>query len=180
VKSLREYYQEKVIPELKQDLGVANDLAVTRIEKVVVNMGVGKALDDKGVLEPAARDLKKITGQVPKVCRARRSIAGFGLREGKAIGLKVTLRGEKMWAFLSRLIGVALPRRRDFRGLSRESFDGRGNYTVGIKEQRIFPAIDADELDELRSFEVTIVTTATNDKDGEKLLEYLGFPFREE
>ncbi len=178
--SLKEHYQSKVVPELKKDFRLKNNLAVPGIEKVVVNMGVGKAIDDKGELEKAARDLEKITGQKPKVCRARQSIAGFGLREGKAIGLKVTLRGERMWSFLSRLINVALPRRRDFRGLSRKSFDGRGNYSIGIKEQRIFPAINPDKLDELRGFEITIVTTATTNKESEKLLEYLGFPFREE
>ncbi len=177
---LKKHYQEKVISALKEELGLAKDLAVPQVEKIVVNMGVGRATDDSKELELAKKDLRKITGQEPKICKAKKSIAGFGLREGKEIGLKVTLRGEKMWAFLQRLVHVALPRRRDFQGMPRKSFDGRGNYTLGVKEQRIFPEIDAEEMDKLRGFEVTIVTTADTNKEGEKLLEYLGFPFKKE
>ncbi len=177
---LKKYYQEKSVPALEEELGLENNLAVPQIEKVVINMGVGKALDDSKELDLAAKDLEKIAGQKPRVCRAHKSIAGFGLREGKEIGLKVTLRGEKMWSFLQRLISVALPRRRDFQGLSRKSFDGRGNYTLGIKEQRIFPEIDAEDMDKLRGFEISIVTTADTNEEGEKLLEYLGFPFKKQ
>ncbi len=175
---LKERYNEQVRPELGEQFGLANVMQVPRVEKVVVNVGVGEALDDAKALDATVEDVAKITGQQPVVTRARKSVANFKLREGSAIGVKVTLRGERMWSFLDRLMNVALPRTRDFRGVSRDSFDGRGNYTMGIREQLIFPEIDYDQIDKVRGFEVTIVTTAPDDEQGRALLAGLGMPFR--
>jgi large subunit ribosomal protein L5 len=155
-------------------------MQVPRLEKVVVNIGVGEALDNAKALESAVTDITRITGQKPIITKARKSIANFKLREGRAIGVKVTLRGERMWAFFDRLVNVALPRVRDFRGISPNSFDGRGNYTLGLHEQLVFPEIDYDKIDKLRGFEVTIVTTAGTDEEGLQLLTMLGMPFRKE
>lgn len=175
---LKERYNEQVRSELGEQFGLANVMQVPRVEKVVVNVGVGEALDDAKALDATVEDVAKITGQQPVVTRARKSVANFKLREGSAIGVKVTLRGERMWSFLDRLMNVALPRTRDFRGVSRDSFDGRGNYTMGIREQLIFPEIDYDQIDKVRGFEVTIVTTAPDDEQGRALLAGLGMPFR--
>lgn len=175
---LKERYNEQVRSELGDQFGLANVMQVPRIEKVVVNVGVGEALDDAKALDATVEDVAKITGQQPVVTRARKSVANFKLREGSAIGVKVTLRGERMWSFLDRLMNVALPRTRDFRGVSSDSFDGRGNYTMGIREQLIFPEIDYDQIDKVRGFEVTIVTTAPDDEQGRALLAGLGMPFR--
>ncbi len=175
---LRERYEKEVVPQLMKEFGFDNPMQVPRLEKIVINVGVGEALDNAKALDHAVEDIATITGQRPIVTRARKSIANFKLREGRAIGVKVTLRGERMWAFLDRLINVALPRTRDFRGVSPDSFDGRGNYTLGVREQLIFPEIDYDKIDKVRGFEVTIVTTAPNDEQGRRLLELLGMPFR--
>lgn len=175
---LRERYQSEVVPELRDHFDLENVMQVPRIEKVVVNTGVGEALDDGKALDSAVEDLSIITGQRPVITRARKSVANFKLREGRPIGAKVTLRGQRMWAFLDRLMNVALPRTRDFRGVSNDSFDGRGNYTIGVREQLIFPEIDYDTIDKVRGFEVTIVTTATNDDQGRALLAGIGMPFR--
>jgi large subunit ribosomal protein L5 len=177
---LKERYEETVRTELKDRLGLANVMEVPRLEKIVVNMGVGRATQQQSLLEGALRDLGTITGQRPVVTKARRSIAGFKLREGQSIGCMVTLRGDRMWEFLDRLISIAIPRVRDFRGLSRRSFDGHGNYTFGVTEQLIFPEIDYDRIDTVRGMDITIVTTARNDDEGRALLEAFGFPFRRE
>jgi len=174
---MKERYQEDVAPALTKDFGLENPMQVPRIEKVVVNIGVGEALDNAKSLDAAVDELTLITGQKPVVTKARRSIAAFKLREGRAIGVKVTLRGERMWSFLDRLINVALPRTRDFRGVSGDSFDGRGNYTLGVREQIIFPEIQYDKIDKVRGFEVTIVTTAPNDEQARRLLQLMGMPF---
>ena len=155
-------------------------MEVPRLKKVVVNIGVGEAIDNSRALEAAVGDLTLITGQKPIITRARKSIANFKLREGRAIGIKVTLRGERMWAFLDRLMNIALPRVRDFRGISPNSFDGRGNYTLGLREQLVFPELDYDKIDKLRGMEVTIVTSANTDDEGFQLLQMLGMPFRKE
>lgn len=173
-------YQEDIAPALQKTLGIQNVMEVPHLEKVVVNIGVGEALDNAKTLDAAVADMTKITGQKPIVTKARKSIANFKLREGRAIGVKVTLRGDRMWAFLDRLINVALPRVRDFRGISPNSFDGRGNYTVGLREQLVFPEIDYDKIDKLRGLEVTIVTSAETDEAGRQLLVMLGMPFRKE
>ena len=177
---LNERYREEIAPALKESLNLQNPMQVPRLEKIVVNIGVGEALDNAKALESAVTDITKITGQKPIITRARKSIANFKLREGRAIGVKVTLRGERMWAFFDRLVNVALPRVRDFRGISPNSFDGRGNYTLGLHEQLVFPEIDYDKIDKLRGFEVTIVTTAGTDEEGLQLLTMLGMPFRKE
>lgn len=174
---LKERYQKDVVPALRKEFGLRNVMQVPRLRKLVVNVGVGEALDNAKALEAAVADVTAITGQQPVVTRARRSIANFKLREGRAIGVKVTLRGERMWSFLDRLLNVALPRTRDFRGVSPDGFDGRGNYTLGVREQLIFPEIDYDKIDKIRGFEVTVVTTAPNDEQGRRLLELLGMPF---
>ncbi len=174
---LKERYQKDVVPALMKEFGLRNVMQVPRLRKLVVNVGVGEALDNAKALEAAVADVTAITGQRPVVTRARRSIANFKLREGRAIGVKVTLRGERMWSFLDRLLNVALPRTRDFRGVSPDGFDGRGNYTLGVREQLIFPEIDYDKIDKIRGFEVTMVTTAPNDEQGRRLLELLGMPF---
>lgn len=177
---LKERYQEELVPELMKSLDLKNIMQVPRVEKVVVNIGVGEAIDNAKALDAAVSDLGIITGQKPIVTKAKKSIANFKLREGRSIGAKVTLRGYRMWAFLDRLMNVALPRVRDFRGVSPNSFDGRGNYTLGLREQLIFPEIDYDQIDKIRGFEVSIVTSAGDDDQGRQLLQLLGMPFRKE
>lgn len=177
---LKERYETEVAPDLIKSLNLSNIMQVPRLEKIVVNIGLGEALDSPKALDAAVGDLNTITGQSPVVTKARKSIANFKLREGRAIGAKVTLRGDRMWAFLDRLMNVALPRVRDFRGISPNSFDGRGNYTLGLREQLVFTEIDYDKIDKIRGLEVTIVTTATNDEHGKQLLQMLGMPFRKE
>jgi len=174
---LREEYRDKVVPELMKEFGYENVMQVPRIRKIVLNIGLGEALDNPKVLEFAVNDLRTITGQQPVVTHARRSIANFKLREGRAIGTKVTLRGDRMWAFLDRLIGVALPRTRDFRGVS-DKLDGRGNYTLGVREQLLFPEVAYDSIDKIRGFEISINTSAETDEEARRLLEMLGMPFR--
>jgi large subunit ribosomal protein L5 len=174
---LKERYLSEVLPVLQQELGMSNRMAVPRLEKIVVNMGIGDAIRDAKLLEAAAADLAIITGQKPAVTRARKSIAQFKLRTGMAIGAKVTLRGARMWEFLDRLLSTALPRIRDFRGLDPEAFDGSGNYTIGVTEQLIFPEIDYDKVAKVRGMDITIVTTAQDDEEGRALLRALGFPF---
>jgi len=174
---LQALYREHVRPTMIKEFGYSNVMQVPRVEKIVVNVGMGEALDNPKALDFAVQDLTRITGQRPVVTRARRSIAGFKLRAGRAIGVKVTLRGERMWAFLDRLCNVALPRQRDFRGVP-ESFDGRGNYTLGLREQLVFPEINYDQIDKIRGLEVSIVTSARTDEEGRRLLELLGMPFR--
>ncbi|MBE6464032.1 MAG: 50S ribosomal protein L5 [Eggerthellaceae bacterium] len=175
---LKEKYQTEIISKLEQDLGVDNVNQVPRLEKIVVNMGVGAAAQDAKQLDAAMNDLRIITGQQPCICRARKSIAGFKIREGMAIGCKVTLRGDRMWEFLDRLLSTALPRVRDFRGIPRTSFDGRGNYSLGITEQLIFAEIDYDKIDRTRGMDITFVTTADNDEAALALFTELGFPFK--
>jgi large subunit ribosomal protein L5 len=177
---LKERYRSEVAPSLMKTLNLKNVMQVPRLEKVIVNIGVGEALDNPKALDAAVIDLTLISGQKPIISKARKSIANFKLREGRAIGVKVTLRGERMWSFLDRLMNVALPRVRDFRGVSPNSFDGRGNYTLGFREQLVFPEIEYDKIDKLRGLEVTIVTTARNDDHGRQLLQMLGMPFRKE
>ncbi|MCB9374061.1 MAG: 50S ribosomal protein L5 [Microthrixaceae bacterium] len=173
-------YHDEVRDALKADLGLGNVMDVPRFEKIVINMGVGEAVANSNLLEGAVRDLTVITGQKPLVTRAKKSIAQFKLREGNAIGAKVTLRGDRMWEFLDRLISLAIPRIRDFRGLPPNSFDGRGNYTFGVTEQLIFPEVDYDSVDHTRGMDITIVTTARTDAEGKALLAAFGFPFRRE
>jgi large subunit ribosomal protein L5 len=175
---LRRRYEEEVRVALADQLGLSNVMEVPGIEKIVVNMGVGDAVGQPSLLDGAVRDLAQITGQKPLVTRARKSIAGFKLREGNAIGAKVTLRGDRMWEFLDRLIALAIPRIRDFRGLPPNSFDGRGNYNFGVTEQLIFPEIDYDQVDAPRGMDIVIVTTARTDAEGRALLDAFGFPFR--
>ena len=174
---LRARYREELVPALREQLGLANTMQVPRLEKVVVNMGVGDAVKDGRLLDAALEDLATITGQKAVVTKARKSIAGFKLREGMAIGAKVTLRGAYMWEFVDRLVSLALPRIRDFRGLSPDAFDGHGNYTLGVTEQLIFPEIDYDKVVKVTGMDITIVTTATTDDEGRALLAALGFPF---
>jgi large subunit ribosomal protein L5 len=173
-------YDTELRASIKESLGCRNIMEVPRLEKIVVNVGVGKATQQQSLLEGAVRDLETITGQKPIVTKARRSIAGFKLREGNSIGCKVTLRGDRMWEFFDRLVSLAIPRIRDFRGLSPKSFDGHGNYTFGVTEQLIFPEIDYDKVDATRGMDITIVTTATTDAAGRALLDAFGFPFRRE
>jgi large subunit ribosomal protein L5 len=177
---LRQKYDSELRTQLKESLGLGNIMEVPRLEKIVINMGVGRATQQPSLLEGAVRDLTEITGQKPLVTRAKKSIAGFKLREGNAIGAKVTLRGDRMWEFLDRLISLAIPRIRDFRGLPSNSFDGRGNYTFGVTEQLIFPEIDYDKVDTTRGMDITIVTTARTDAEGKALLDAFGFPFKRE
>jgi len=177
---LKERYQTELVPALKESLGFENTMQVPQIKKVVVNIGMGEALDNPKALDAAASDLMLITGQKPVITKARTSIAAFKLREGRAIGVKVTLRGEKMWSFLDRLLNIVLPRVRDFRGISRDAFDGRGNYTLGLREQLIFPEIEYDKIDKIRGMEITIVTSANNDEEAARMLEMLGMPFRKD
>jgi large subunit ribosomal protein L5 len=175
---LQEYYRETVVPKLRKDLELANPMQVPRITKITVNMGVGEAVADRKVVDAAAADMAKITGQKPLITKSKKAIAAFKLREGLPIGCKVTLRGERMYEFLDRLISVAIPRIRDFRGVSAKAFDGRGNYTLGIKEQIIFPEIQYDAIDQLRGMDITITTSAVNNEQGRALLEAFSFPFR--
>ncbi len=175
---LKQKYREEVVPMLMKKFGYKNIMEVPRIEKIVVNMGVGEAVQNIKALENAMNDLAQITGQKPSVRRAKRSEAGFKLRKGMPIGAKVTLRRDRMYDFLDRLISIALPRVRDFKGLSPKSFDGRGNYNFGLEEQTVFPEIDYDKVDKIRGMNITIVTTAETDEEAKALLEALGFPFR--
>ena len=177
---LKERYFGQFRTELKGELGLDNVMQVPRLEKIVLNMGVGRATQQASLIEGAQRDLEVISGQKPVVTRAKKSIAGFKLREGNAIGVKVTLRGDRAWEFLDRLISITIPRIRDFRGLSPRSFDGNGNYTFGVTEQLIFPEIDHDRIDSVRGMDITIVTTARNDDEGRAFLRAFGFPFRQE
>jgi large subunit ribosomal protein L5 len=174
---MQEQYNKEIVPALRKAFDFKNIMQVPRIEKVVVNIGMGEALDNPKALESAVADLTIITGQKPVTNKARKSIANFKLREGRLIGTKVTLRGDRMWAFLDRLLNTALPRVRDFRGVSANAFDGRGNYTLGLRDQLIFPEIEYDKIDKLRGMEVTIVTTAKNDDQARVLLQLLGMPF---
>jgi large subunit ribosomal protein L5 len=177
---LKVKYDAEVRAALKESLGLANVMQVPRLEKIVINMGVGAALAQPSLLEGAVKDLQVITGQKPIVTRAKKSIANFKLREGNAIGAKVTLRGARMWEFLDRLISLAIPRIRDFRGLDPNAFDGRGNYTFGVTEQLIFPEVDYDSIDAQRGMDITIVTTAKTNAEGKALLDAFGFPFKRE
>jgi large subunit ribosomal protein L5 len=177
---LKERYEQEVAAALKNSFGLSNEMQIPRIEKVVVNIGLGEALDNPKALEAAVGDLTTITGQKPIQNKARKSIANFKLREGRIIGTKVTLRGERMWWFLDRLVNVALPRVRDFRGVSPNAFDGRGNYTLGLRDQLVFPEIEYDKIDKLRGLEITIVTSAGDDEQAHALLQMLGMPFRKE
>ena len=175
---LKEKYKAEIVPQLEKELGIANINQVPKVVKIVVNMGCGEAAQDSKALDAAIADMRTITGQQPMVCRAKKSIAGFKIREGMAIGCKVTLRGDRMWEFMDRLLSTALPRVRDFRGIPRTSFDGRGNYSLGITEQLIFPEIDYDKIDRTRGLDITVVTTAPDDEQGYALLKALGFPFK--
>jgi len=177
VPRLKDSYRKEVVPALIKELGYRNVMEVPRLEKIVVNVGVGEALQNAKALDHAVQDISTITGQRPIVTRAKKSIAGFKLREGMAIGVKTTLRGNRMYDFLDRLCNVALPRRRDFRGVSPDSFDGRGNYTLGLREQLVWPEIDYDSIDKVRGMEISIVTTAKTDEEGQHLLQLLGMPF---
>jgi large subunit ribosomal protein L5 len=179
VPRLKQRYRDQIAPELRSEFGYANVMQVPGLVKIVVNMGVGEAARDSKLIEGAIRDLAAITGQKPQVTRARRSIAQFKLREGMPIGAHATLRGDRMWEFLDRLLSIALPRIRDFRGLSPKQFDSRGNYTFGLTEQSMFHEVDQDRIDRVRGMDITVVTTATRDEEGRALLRKLGFPFRE-
>jgi large subunit ribosomal protein L5 len=175
---LKDIYQKEIVPILMEDFGYDNVMQAPRLVKVVVNVGLGEALQEAKALDGATRDLSTITGQRPIITRARKSIAGFKLREGMAIGAKVTLRGRRMYDFLDRLVNVTLPRQRDFRGVSRDAFDGRGNYTLGLEEQLAWPEIEYDSIDKARGMEITIVTTAKTDEEARRLLTLLGMPFK--
>jgi large subunit ribosomal protein L5 len=175
---LKELYQSELAPKLKEELGLDNVMAVPKITKITVNMGVGEAIGDKKVLEHAIGDMEKITGQKAVVTKARKSIAGFKVREDWPIGCKVTLRKERMYEFLERLVAIAIPRIRDFRGISPKQFDGRGNFSMGVSEQIIFPEIDYDKIDKLRGLDICITTTARNDEEGRALLKAFNFPFK--
>jgi large subunit ribosomal protein L5 len=174
---IKEQYWDQVIPQMMEEFGYENPMRVPRMEKIVVNIGLGEAMQNARVLDAATEDLRAITGQQPAITRSRKSIAGFKLREGRQIGAKVTLRGNRMWDFFDRLCNVALPRRRDFRGVSPNSFDGRGNYSLGLREQLVFPEVSYDKIDKVRGFELTIVTSAQTDEEGRALLRMLGMPF---
>ena len=175
---LKQYYKDKVVPELAKQFGFTNTMRVPKITKVVLNMGLGEAVADKKILDNATSDLESISGQKVVVTKARKSIAGFKIRDGWPIGCKVTLRGERMYEFLERLVNIAIPRIRDFRGLSPKSFDGRGNFAMGVNEQIIFPEIEYDKVETVRGMNITICTSAENDAQGRALLEAMGFPFR--
>ncbi len=175
---MKERYIKEAVPALQKALDLQNVMEVPKIEKIVLNVGMGEALDNPKSLDAATADITAITGQKPVITKARVSVANFKLREGRSIGVKVTLRGEKMWSFFDRLVNVVLPRVRDFRGISRDAFDGRGNYTLGLREQLIFPEIDYDKIDKIRGMEITIVTTARTDEQAAAMLEMLGMPFR--
>ena len=176
---LKTHYRQEILPAMREQFGYANVMQVPGLTKIVVNMGVGEAARDSKLIEGAVRDLTQITGQKPQVTRARKSIAQFKLREGMPIGAHVTLRGDRMWEFLDRLLSLALPRIRDFRGLSDRQFDGGGNYTFGLTEQVVFHEINQDQIDRSRGMDITVVTTATNDEEGRVLLKKLGFPFKD-
>jgi large subunit ribosomal protein L5 len=176
---LKDRYSEEIAPALKERFGIDNPMRIPRLEKIVVNMGVGEAVQNSRALDGAMEDLAKITGQKAQMRRARKSIAGFKIREGMPVGARVTLRGERMWEFLDRLISVALPRVRDFRGVSPRSFDGHGNYALGLREQLIFPEISYDAIDATRGLDVAVVTTTESDEEARELLRLLGMPFRE-
>jgi large subunit ribosomal protein L5 len=178
VPRLKQRYRDELQQRLKDDLSLGNVMQVPRLVKVVVNMGVGEAVKEARLLDGAVRDLAQITGQKPLVTKAKKSIAGFKIREGQSIGAKVTLRGDRMWEFLDRLLSIALPRIRDFRGLVPRGFDGHGNFTFGLTEQLVFPEIDYDRIEKVRGMDITLVTSATNDEQGLALLTALGFPFR--
>ena len=175
---LKQYYKDKVVPELAKQFGFTNTMRVPKITKVVLNMGLGEAVADKKILDNATSDLESISGQKVVITKARKSIAGFKIRDGWPIGCKVTLRGERMYEFLERLVNIAIPRIRDFRGLSPKSFDGRGNFAMGVNEQIIFPEIEYDKIDKLRGLDITITTSARNDDEGRALLSALRFPFK--
>ncbi len=175
---LKQIFNEKIVPELKQKLELKNTMQVPRILKITVNMGVGEAVADKKVMDAATADMAKITGQKPAVTKAKKSVATFKVREDQAIGCKVTLRGDRMYEFLDRLVSIAIPRIRDFRGINGRSFDGRGNYSLGVKEQIIFPEIQYVQIDQIRGMDITISTSARDDKHGRALLEAFNFPFR--
>jgi large subunit ribosomal protein L5 len=177
---MQERYQKEVVPALQNAFNYRNVMEIPRIQKVVVNIGLGEAMGNSKALEAAVTDMTTITGQKPIQTKARKSIANFKLREGVIIGVKVTLRGDRMWAFIDRLVNIALPRVRDFRGISPDAFDGRGNYTLGLRDQLIFPEIEYDKIDKLRGMEITIVTTAKNDEHARAMLRFLGMPFRKE
>lgn len=176
--ALKERYRKDIVPALMKELELENVMQVPNLKKIVLNIGMGEALDDTKTLDAAVRDIEAITGQKPVITTAKKSIANFKLREGRQIGVKVTLRGDKMWSLMDRLVNIALPRVRDFRGVSAKSFDGRGNYTLGLREQLIFPEIDYDSIDKIRGMEITFVTSAENDEQGAALLSKLGMPFR--
>jgi large subunit ribosomal protein L5 len=175
---LQNFYRETVVPRLKKDLNIDNAMQVPRISKITINMGVGEAVADRKVMDAAVADLTKITGQKPLITKARKAIASFKLRAGLAVGAKVTLRGARMYEFLDRLISIAMPRIRDFRGVSPRAFDGQGNYSLGVKEQIIFPEIQYDQIDQIRGMDITITTTAKDNQHGRALLEAFNFPFR--
>ena len=175
---LKARYQSEIAPALHKEFNYANVMQIPRLEKVVINIGMGEAIAEAKRIDNAVRDLTDITGQKPVVTKAKRSVASFKLRQGMSIGVMVTLRGERMWDFLDKLANVALPRLRDFQGISPDAFDGRGNYTLGIREQLVFPEVDYDRIDKVRGMEITIVTTARNDEEGRRLLRLLGMPFR--
>ncbi len=175
---LKQDYKTRVVPALQKELGLGNIMQVPQIQKIVINIGMGEALTNSNAINAAINDLRIITGQQPVVTKARISVANFRLRQGVPVGVKVTLRGEKMWNFFDRLLNVALPRQRDFRGIPADSFDGRGNYTLGLREQLAFPEIDYDKIDRLRGMEITIVTTAQTDEQGRRLLGSFGMPFK--
>jgi len=175
---LHDYYKSDVVNELSKQFGYKTIMQVPRIEKITLNMGVGEAISDKKLLENAAADMAAISGQKPLITKARKSVAGFQIREGYPIGCKVTLRGERMWEFLERLICISVPRIRDFRGLNAKAFDGRGNYSMGVREQIIFPEIDYDKVDRVRGLDITITTSANTDEEGRALLAAFNFPFR--
>ena len=175
---LKALYKEQVVPALQKELGLKNVMAVPRIEKITLNMGVGEAIGDKKQIESAVADLQAISGQKPVITKARKSVAGFKIREGWPIGCKVTLRSQRMWQFLDRLVDISLPRVRDFRGISPKSFDGHGNFSMGVREQIIFPEIEYDKVDKLRGLDITITTSAKTDDEGRALLKALAFPFK--
>jgi large subunit ribosomal protein L5 len=177
---LLERYRNEVVPAMMEEFGYRSPMQAPRVVKLVLNIGVGEALDNAKALDAAVEDLRKITGQQPVITKARKSIASFKLREGRAIGVKVDLRGERMWSLLDRLLNIALPRTRDFNGVSPDAFDGRGNYTLGLREQLLFPEIEYDKIDKVRGLEISIVTTAKSDEEGRRLLKLLGMPFREQ
>ncbi len=175
---LKDRYREEVAPALKERFGIENPMRIPKLEKIIVNMGVGEAAQDSRRLDGAMEDLAKITGQKPQLRRARKSVAGFKIREGMPVGARATLRGERMWEFLDRLVSIALPRVRDFRGINPNAFDGRGNFALGLREQTIFPEVSYDSIDSMRGLDVAVVTTAETDEEARELLRMLGMPFR--